>query len=102
MLLLHQVGDVYPEWVFAHEQRLVEAEFHVSEVEVEVGEGPRIAVEECGWRSPDDPVQRGDALLPVEQQPHDAWCKLPFTPVARTLGRRGPDEQAADRVAVVQ
>lgn len=94
---LHQLGDVDPQGIAPHEQRLVEPELLCPDVEVEVGEGPLVAVEEGRRLPPDDPVERGDALSPVEQQTHDARRELLLAPVARLLGGRGPASATSAR-----
>ena len=63
-----QRGDVGPERVVLHLDRAVELERLGLDVEPQVPERLRIAFEEGGRRAADDAVQRGDALLAVEQQ----------------------------------
>ena len=61
----------------------VEPELLGLDIEVEIGEGSCVAVEEGGRRSADDAVERRHPLLPVQEQPDDARCKLLLAAVGR-------------------
>src|SRR5690606_8044836 len=65
---LHDPGDVDPEGVVAHLHRRVELERLIGQVEAQVRERRRIPIEEAGRTATDDAVERGDALLAVEEQ----------------------------------
>ena len=70
--LLHQLGHVDPERIVLHLHRLVEGEGLGIQVEPQPGEGLGVAVEELGRLAAHDAVERGHALLAVEQQLDDA------------------------------
>ncbi len=100
--LLQQLRNVHPQRVVAHLERLVEREHFVAEVEAQVGERALVPFEEGGSLPADKAVERSDALLPVEQELHEAGRQLLTTPRVRRLCRRHPDQQAAHWVPQVQ
>jgi hypothetical protein len=96
-----QGGDVDPERVVLHLDRAVELERLGLDVEPQVAERLRVALEEGGRRAADDAVQRGDALLAVQQQRTGAARRRRTTHrLARGVGL--PHQQRADRVTLVQ
>lgn len=80
----------------------MKAELLVPKVEIQVGECPSFTVEECRRLSPDDPVERRDSLLPVQQEAHNTRGKLLVSPVAGAVRPSSPDQQATDWVTAVQ
>src|SRR5690606_35626107 len=74
--LLHDLGHVDPEWIVAHLDRLEELELLCLQVEAQVREGFGVAIEEAWRLAADHAVERGDALLTVEQELHDSGCKF--------------------------
>ncbi|MCU0990925.1 MAG: hypothetical protein MUE63_15490 [Xanthomonadales bacterium] len=69
-------------------------------MEVQAGEGLRVAIEEAWRLAADHAVERCHALLPVEQQLHDARRQRAFAAARGGLAFGGPNQQAAHRVAV--
>ena len=100
--LLQQRCDVDPQRVVAHLDGLVESESLLIDVEAQVGEGPRIALEESGRLAAHKAVERGDALLAVQQQLDKARRQVLLAARGRRARWHRPDEQAADRIAMVQ
>jgi hypothetical protein len=61
-----------------------------------------VAVEEFGRLAQHHAVERGHALLPVEQELHHASGQRAVTAMRRRLGLGGPDQQPAHRTAQVE
>ena len=100
--LLHQRRHVDPKRIVLHLERAVEGELLAIEVEVQPGERLRVAVEELRRPAANDAVERGHPLLPVEQQLDHAGRDRTVAARVRVLRARGPDQEAADRIAPVK
>ena len=92
--LLQQRCDVDPQRVVAHLDGLVESESLLIDVKAQIGEGPRIALEESGRLAAHKAVERGDALLAVQQQLDKARCHVLLAARGRCARWHRPDEQA--------
>ena len=71
-------------------------------MEVKPGERLGVAVEELRRLAAHDAVEGRHPLLAVEQQLHHARRELAIAAMGGGLRLRGPDEQAADGVALVE
>ena len=98
----HQLRNVYPEWIVAHLDRLVELEGLVCEMEPQSVEGLRVAVEEFWRLAAHHSVEGGHALLAVEQQPYAAGGDRPVAATVCGHGLRHPYQQATHWMAPVQ
>ena len=97
-----QVGDIDPERIVLHLHRLVEGEDLLSEMEAEPGEGLGVAIEELRRLAAHHAIEGGHALLAIEQELHHASGQLAIAAMGGGLRLRGPDQQAADRMALVE
>jgi hypothetical protein len=70
--LSHELGDIDPQRIVLHLDRLVELEDLAIQVEPQAGERLRVTFEELRRLAARHAVERGHPLLPVEQQLHDA------------------------------
>ena len=98
--LAEELGDVHPVRVVVHLLGAVELEDLVLDVEVQPGERGRVALEERRGPSPDHPVQGGDALLAVQQEPVRP-APGGTSPYRGVLGGGLPQQQAADGMAQI-
>ena len=71
-------------------------------MEAQPGECLGVAIEELRRPSAHHAVERGHSLLAVEQQLHDAGRERTVAAMRRRLRFRGPDQQAAHRMAPVE
>ena len=99
---LHQVGDINPERVIAHLERLIELEALSIEMKPQPGERLDVAVEKLRRPTAHDAVQRGYPLLTVEQEFDDACRERPVAAVSGRFGLGCPHEQATHRTAQVE
>ncbi len=100
--LLHELGHIHPQGVSLHLGGHEEAELLCLQVEVKARKGVRIPVEELGGVAPDDAVETGDALLAIQQELDHAGRQGAISPRRGAQGLRGPHQQAAHGVALVE
>jgi hypothetical protein len=102
LALAHQVGHIDPQRIVLHLHRLVEGEGLRVQVEAQSGEGVGVAVEELGRPAARHAVERGHALLTVEQELDDAGCERCVAAMGGGHGLGGPHQQPTDRMAAVE
>ena len=90
------------ERIVPHLDRLEELEVFAGEVEPEIRERLCVSIEEARGFSPDHTIERGDALLAVQEKLDDPWRKLAVAAM-RGCGRvRRPYQKAPDRMPAIQ
>ncbi len=100
--LLHQTGDIDPERIALHFDRLVKLKGLVVEVEPQPAKRFGIAVEKFRGLAAHHTIQRGDTLLSIEQELHYASGQWSITTGRGSAGIGGPDKQAADWTTKVE
>ena len=71
-------------------------------MEVQARKSSLISVEELWWTATDDAIERGDALLAVQEKLNDARRKLLVSLMCGRLRFRGPYEKATNRKPAVR
>ena len=98
----HQRGNIDPQRIVAHLDWLVKGEGLVFQMEPQPREGLRITVEELGCLAAYHPIERGHALLPVEQQLDAAGGDRAIAPSVCRLRLRHPYEKTTYRMPTVK
>ena len=99
---LHQLRDIDPQRIILHLHRLIELEGLGIEMEAQPGEGLGVSIEELRRLAAHHAVERGHALLTIQQELHHAGGQRAITAMRRRLGFGGPNEQATHRTAKVE
>jgi hypothetical protein len=99
---LHQLRDIDPQRIALHLLRLKEGERLHVEVKPEPSKRGRVAVEKLWWLPSHYTVERGDALLAVEQQLHNSGRQLAVAPMVGCPRLRGPNKQTAHWVPPIE
>src|SRR5262249_44291529 len=97
-----QAGDVDPPRVAVHLGGRVELERLVFDVEMQAGEGLLVALEERWRLATGDPIQRGDPLLPIEDQHSDSGSPSRLSPYRCAVRLGLPGQQATYRIVTVE
>src|SRR5215472_17192152 len=90
-----EAGDVDPPWIVLHLGGSVELERLILDVETQSSKGLLIALEERWRLATGDPVQRGDSLLPVQNQHPDGGSPGEFAPNGCAVRLGLPGQQPA-------